>query len=104
MALKCLHELAPACLCSKFVVRADVHSFNTRHRNKLDVKLFRTATSQCSFVYRASRLWNELSQTLTVVNTLVMKTSDKKEERHFIFKFKFMDKKFCICTISETME
>ena len=36
MAFKCLNGLAQAYLRSKFIVRADVHSLNTRHRNKLD--------------------------------------------------------------------
>ena len=48
MAFKCLHGLAQAYLRSKFIARADVH---TRHRNKLDVLLLRTATGQRSFVH-----------------------------------------------------
>ena len=36
MTFKCLNGLAQAYLRSKFIVRADVHSLNTRHRNKLD--------------------------------------------------------------------
>ena len=43
MAFTSLHALAPAYLSSEFIARADVH---TRHRNKLDVPLFRTATGQ----------------------------------------------------------
>ncbi len=69
MAFKCLHRLAPAYLQSKFIVRANVHSLNTRHRNKLDVPLFKTATGQQPFVFRATRLWNELTWTLTDVNS-----------------------------------
>ena len=48
-----------------------INIYCTRHRNKLDVALFRTATIQQSFVYGATRLWNELPQTLTDVNSLV---------------------------------
>ncbi|KAL9974054.1 hypothetical protein ACROYT_G011045 [Oculina patagonica] len=70
MAYKCLHGQAPAYLRSKFIVRADVHSINTRHRNKLDVPLFKIATGQQSFIFRATRLWNELPRTLTDVNSL----------------------------------
>ena len=36
MTFKCLNGLAQAYLRSKFIVRADDHSLNTRHRNKLD--------------------------------------------------------------------
>ena len=45
-----------------------VHSLNTIHRNKLDVPLFRTATGQRSFVYRATRLWNELTDLNNLIN------------------------------------
>ena len=50
---------------------SDVHSLNTIHRNKLDLPRFQTATGQRSFVYRANRLWNNLSRTLTDVNNLI---------------------------------
>ena len=53
------------------MVRADVHSRNIRHRNKIAVPLFRATTGQQSFVYRAVRLLDELPQSLTVkINTL----------------------------------
>ena len=42
---------------------------NTKHRNKLNVPLFRAATGQWSFVYRTTRPWNELPRTLTDVNS-----------------------------------
>ena len=69
MAFKCLHGLAQAYLRRKFLFRDDVYSVNTKHRNKLNVPLFRTATGQWSFVYRTTRPWNELPRTLTDVNS-----------------------------------
>jgi len=44
----------------KFTKRTEVHTRNSRNKNKLQIPLCRTATAQRSFQYRAVRIWNNL--------------------------------------------
>ena len=62
---KCLRGLAPKYLSSRFNTRASVHGRNTRSKNMLDIPAFNTAPGQCSFMYRAVKCWNMLSEEIT---------------------------------------
>ena len=50
---KIVNSLAPLYLISKLSTRSDVHNYNTRNRDNLNLPLHRTATAQRSFYYRA---------------------------------------------------
>ena len=50
---KIVNSLAPLYLISKLSTRPDVHNYNTRKRDNINLPLYRTATAQWSFYYRA---------------------------------------------------
>ena len=58
MMFKCMHSSAPVYLSSMLIKRFDVHARNTRYCSNLEIPKCRTATSQQSFIYRATKLWN----------------------------------------------
>lgn len=60
MTFKCLKGLAPSYLTNRFTLRSQTHNRNTRYKDELDVPLYRTAVGQRSFLFRATKLWNEL--------------------------------------------
>ena len=73
MEFKCSKGLAQAYLRNKFIVRADVHSLNTRHRNKLDeCTAIQNSYRPTVICYRATRLWNELPRTLKDVDSFIL--------------------------------
>ena len=61
MAFKCMKSLAPPYLCEKFRKRSEVHSLATRNSNMLNVPFFKSASGQRTFHYRATKLWNAMS-------------------------------------------
>ena len=66
MAFRCIKGPAPPALCDKFSARSQVHSRNTRNKEKLNVQLLKkTATGQRSFAYRAACIWNSLPECST---------------------------------------
>ena len=50
---KIINSLAPLYLGGKLSTRSDVNNYNTRKRDNLNLPLYRTATAQRSFYYRA---------------------------------------------------
>ena len=68
MASKCMNGGAPEHLCDQFILRSKIHSRNTRNKDKLAIPLCKTAAGQKSFVYRATSIWNGLSQDLINLN------------------------------------
>ena len=70
MAFKCMNGYAPECLCHQFILRSKIHSRNTRNKDKLAIPLCKTAAGQKSFVYRATSIWNGLSEDLINLNNL----------------------------------
>ena len=56
--------MAPSYLCPMFQTRSQLHNLNTISSELLEISLYRTATGQRSFRYRASCLWNCLSEWL----------------------------------------
>ena len=69
MAFKCIKGLAPPSLCNKFSTRRQMHTRNTRNKDKLHVPSFRSATGQRSFSYRAVQLWNDLPESLANIES-----------------------------------
>ena len=64
LVFKCMTRCAPEYLTSKLVRRSVVSARNTRNSELLDIPLFRTASGQRTFQYRATSLWNELQPVL----------------------------------------
>ena len=64
LVFKCMTRCAPEYLTSKLVRRSVVSARNTRNSQLLDIPLFRTASGQRTFQYRATSLWNELQPVL----------------------------------------
>ena len=69
MAFKCIKGLAPPSLCNTFSTRSQVHTRNTRNKNKLHITSLRSATGQRSFSYRAVQLWNDLPESLANIES-----------------------------------
>ncbi len=55
--------MAPSYSCRMFQTRSQLHNLNTRSSERLEIPLYRTATGQRSFRYRAC-LWNSLPEWL----------------------------------------
>ena len=60
MAFKCMTGQDPDYLTSQFITREQVSQRTTRSSQKLNIPLFRTASGQRTFHYRAMGLWNNL--------------------------------------------
>ena len=70
MVYKCINNLAPDYLCTKFKKRSSVHNHTTRNNSKLQIPLFKSASGQRTFSYRAVSLWNELDEVLKISTTV----------------------------------
>lgn len=70
IAYKCVNNLAPEYLCAKFKKRSSVHNRITRNNEKFEIPLFKSATGQRSFAYRAVSLWNMLDEDLRNVTSV----------------------------------
>ena len=64
MALKCLKGLAPPYLERRFTSRSQTRDRVTRQMDELDIPFYRTAVGQRSFLYRATKLWNDLENNI----------------------------------------
>ena len=64
LVFKCMTRCAPEYLTSKLVRRSAVSTRNTRNSQLLNIPLFRTASGQRTFQYRATSLWNEFQPAL----------------------------------------
>ena len=60
LAFKFVKGLAPSYLCNSFKTRADVHDCNTRDKNNLNIKVYKSASGQGTYLYHATSLWNSL--------------------------------------------
>ena len=58
---KIVNSPAPLYLSSKLSRRSDVHHYNLRKRDNLNLPLCRTVTAQRSFYYRAVSAWHSLT-------------------------------------------
>ena len=71
MAYKCVNNLASAYFCDKkFRKRSTVHGLDTRKRYTREIPLFKTATGQRTFIYRAVNTWNNLDDNLKACSSL----------------------------------
>ena len=64
LVFKRMARCAPEYLTSKLVRRSAVSTRNTRNSQLLNIPLFRNASGQRTFQYRATSLWNELQPSL----------------------------------------
>ena len=60
LVYKSLHNLAPAYLLTEFKYAHQIHSYNTRHRDLLRLRLGKTAKYQGSFRLNGARAFNAL--------------------------------------------
>ena len=67
---KCLTGRAPVYLTAKFTKRSNISKRVTRNSQKLNIPLFRTASGQRTFCYRAVSLWNDLEPSLKACNSV----------------------------------
>ena len=100
---KCMTGCAPDYLRSKLVTRGQASGRVTRNSQQLNIPLFRTATGQRSFQYRAVSLWNSLDKDLKLSkNHEVLKCKLKHILRDTIYRLSignflpFMDHSYII--------
>ena len=60
MTFKCANNLAPGYLCSNLLKRTNIQDRLTCNRNSLKIPIFKTASGEQSFAYRAVKIWNDL--------------------------------------------
>ena len=70
MTFKCLNDLAPSYLARRFISRSQTHDRDTRCKGELQIPFYRTATGQRSFIYRATKLWNELEDDIKNISNI----------------------------------
>ena len=80
LAFKCVKGLAPSYLCDRFKTRATLHDRNTRYKDSLNIPAYKSASEQCTFLYRATNLWNSLPRALINSATIVDKTPKENFE------------------------
>ena len=56
-------------MVTKRLTRSQVHTKNTRNKDKLQIPSFRSATGRRSFSYRAVQLWNDLPESLANIES-----------------------------------
>lgn len=67
---KCMNNQAPSYLINMFQKRSQIHNYNTRNTNNLNLARCRTALAQNSFSYRGAVLWNSLPSELRNLSSL----------------------------------
>ena len=73
---KCIHGLAPHYLSNDVTMVVEIHGYDTRSYENMDLYVPRCTKELCkrSFLYTGSMLWNDLPDVLkeaTIVSTLV---------------------------------
>jgi len=64
MAFKCYNNLTPYYLTSKLRRRSDIHNRRTRNCDLLDTPLYKTASGQRTFTYKATKILNNMGKEL----------------------------------------
>ena len=65
-------------LIYRFTSRSQTHNRDTRYKDELDVPLYRTAVGQRSFSFRATKLWNNLPDSVKdTASTKIFKSTVK---------------------------
>ena len=78
LMLKCIHGLAPHYLSNDVTMVVDIHGYNTRSSENMDLYVPRCTKElcTCSFIYKGSMLWNDLPDILKESSSLdVFKTN-----------------------------
>ena len=74
LTYKCLNELTPECLSKKFIKRSRTFIPGTlrcvTHSMYTYLERYKTATGQCTFIYRATRIWNSLDKVTKEIKSL----------------------------------
>jgi hypothetical protein len=78
-----LKGLAPSYLSNSFSYRSETHDRNTRRKDELDVPLCRAAVGKRSFLYRETKLWNNLLKDIKETSNLEIL---KNSIRQFLYK------------------
>ena len=60
LTYKCFKAVAPKHLVDKLTKRSSIHARHTPKRDLLHILLYRTASSQRTFAYRGTSIWNNL--------------------------------------------
>ena len=80
MVFKCLKGLAAPFLARRFTPRSQTHYTVTRQMDELGIPSYRTAAGKRSFLYRATKLWNDLDTNIKNSSCIgVFKKTGKKE-------------------------
>ena len=83
LTFKCMNGMAPDYLSEKFVHRGSISGRCTRNSQSLNIPLYKSATGQRTFYYRAVSLWNDLPAIIKTSTTLnIFKTN----LRRYLFK------------------
>ena len=87
---KCLNDIAPGYLSTKFSTRSSIHDREAGNMNDLDVSIFKTNSGQrCIFKFRATQLWNDLDCKLKDISCFItFKKQLKQNMLSNIFAFK----------------
>ena len=85
MIYKCIKNLASSYLSNKFRKRSKLHEHPMRDQELLNIPLFRTATGQRTFHYRAVKIWNDLEDELKHIPTFG--NFKRKLKSHLLDKF-----------------
>ena len=76
LTFKCMNGMAPDYLSEKFVHRGSTSGRCTRNSQTLNIPLYKSATGQRTFYYRAVSLWNDLPANIKTSTTLnIFKTN-----------------------------
>ena len=70
MTYKCLNGLAPTYLLERFKKRSQLYNSNTRSKDMLQIPFYRNVAGQRSLLYRAVRIWNDLSEALNSADSV----------------------------------
>ena len=79
---KCLNEMAPEYLSTKFSNRPSIHYRETRNMNHLDASIFKTDSGQRTFKVRATKLLNDLDCKLKDISSFI--TFKKQLKRNML--------------------
>ena len=82
MMHKIVNNVAPTYLTNKIRYHNNIHSYNTRNKNKIAVGISRTASYDRSFFPTFSRLYNDLNSVKNCSTSSI--TTIKKHAKQFV--------------------
>ena len=77
LMFECIHGLAPRNLSNDVTMVVDIHGYNTRSSENMDLYASRCTKVLCkrSFLYKGSMLWNDLPDVLNPAHLVYLKTT-----------------------------